>query len=335
MYAPLGARTVYSYMKGEPKESEFITDSAVYGNNKPIRWYALPGIRTSVNFTTDPAGSVKLAFNQMQQSLFMLNNTVSVAPNTQWKLADYYLKPARSNQVSLGVFRNFLNRSWEASMEVYYKHTTHFPEFRDGADFLKNTPMESMILQGIQKSYGVELSFKRNGKKLNGWLAYTFSRSLVEVNGGNAWYRINGGKTYPATHDIPHALNALINYSASRRLIFSSVVTYQSGRPVTYPLSVYFVDGIPYTEYSGRNEFKIPDYFRVDLSATVEGNLRKNKLLHNSLIFSVYNITGRNNAYSVYFRSESGILRSYKYSVIGVPVFTVTLLLKLGNYAAD
>ncbi len=332
---PLGPRTVYTYQDGEPLEARYIVDSVVYGNNQPLCWYSLPEIRTTLNFETDPGGSLKLAFNQMHQSIFMLTNTISVAPNTQWKLADYYLKPARSNQISLGVFRNYPNKGWEASLEIFYKHTRHFPEFRDGADFLDSAPMESIILQGIQKSYGIELSVKRNGKKLNGWVAYTFSRALVEVDGGNVWNSINDGKTYPANHDIPHALNTLINYSISRRFSLSSVITYQTGRPITYPLTAYYVNGVPYTDYSDRNKFNIPDYFRVDLSATLEGNLRKNKPFHNSLVFSIYNLTGRDNAYSVYYRNEYRSLNSYKYSVISVPIFTITLLVKLGNYASE
>jgi hypothetical protein len=224
---------------------------------------------------------------------------------------------------------------WETSVEVYYKLTDKFLEFKDGADFLSGNPTETMMLQGKQSSYGFELSVKRTGRKLNGWLAYTYSRSLVQIDGGESWNRINGGRVYPANYDIPHALNALINYSVTRRISLSSVLTYQTGRPITYPLSVYYVNSIAYTDYSDRNQYNIPDYFRTDLSATFEGSLRKNKLFHSSLVFSVYNLTGRKNAYSVYFKNEAGFLNSYKYSVIGVPIVTVTWLIKLGNYASE
>jgi len=293
-----------------PVDPRYVTDTMQYGNNERIRWYHYPELRIAINMETDANGSVKLAFNQMHQTTFMLTNTISVAPNTQWKLADYYLKPAGSKQVSLGVFRNLPKSGWEGSVEVYYKLTDHFPEFKDGADFLSSNPMETMMLQGKQTSYGVEVSVKRTGHKLGGWLAYTYSRSLVNVNGRDAWSRINGGRTYPANYDIPHAFNALINYAVTRRISLSSVVTYQTGRPITYPLSVYYVDGIAYTDYSARNQYNIPDYFRTDVSATIEGNLRKDKLFHSSLVFSVYNLTGRKNAYSVYFKNEGVFLNS-------------------------
>jgi hypothetical protein len=335
LYAPLGPKTVYTYIPGSPKDPRYLEDSILFTNNEPIRWYSSPEIRATINVKTDAEGSVKLAFNQMHQNIFMLNNTITVAPNTQWKLADYYLAPARSNQVSLGVFRNFSKAGWETSLECFYKHANKYPDFKDGVDFLDGTATESQILQGAQKSYGIEFFAKKSGRKISGWLSYTYSRSIVRINGGEAWNSINGGKGYPANYDIPHALNTMINYRFNRRLNISSVFAYQTGRPITYPLSVYYINDIPYTDYSSRNKFNIPDYFRMDLSATIEGSLRKNKLLHSSLVISVYNVTGRHNPYSVYFRTEEGKINSYKYSVIGVPFFTVTWLFKLGNYATE
>jgi len=322
-------------VEGLPVDTKYIEDTLHFGDNEPLKWYSNPEFRFSLNFVTDPGGSVKLAFNQMHQSIFQLSNTISVAPNTQWKMADYYLEPARGNQYSAGVFRNFPQRGWEASFEVFYKHLNHFPEFKDGADFLSSDGTETLMLQGKQRSYGMELWIKRNARKLTGWIAYTYSRSLVTVDGDNVWNSINGGKEYPSNYDIPHAFNALVNYNLNRRLSLSSVITYQSGRRITYPLSIYYVDGIPYTDYSARNQFSIPDYFRIDASVMYEGNLRKNKPVHSSLVFGVYNLTGRKNAYSVYFKPEYGAMKSYKYSVIGVPIFTVTWLIKLGNYASE
>jgi hypothetical protein len=157
----------------------------------------------------------------------------------------------------------------------------------------------------------------------------------VKVDGDQPWERINNGLAYPANYDIPHVLNTVVNYHFSRRITASGVVTYQTGRPVTYPVSIYYINDIPYLDYSARNEYRIPDYFRVDLSLTIEGNLKRNKFIHNSLVFSLYNLTGRDNPYSVYFKLVDGKIKSYQYSVIGVPVFTITWLFKLGNYASD
>jgi hypothetical protein len=233
------------------------------------------------------------------------------------------------------MFRTLPKNGLETSLEVYYKHTYNYPEFKDGADFLKNPLVETSVLQGKQKAYGIEFYIKRSGRKLEGWLSYTYSRSLIQVNGEHSWNKINNGETYPANYDVPHSLNVVLNYNLTRRVVFSSIITYQTGKPITYPESSYFIDGVPYLDYSKRNAYRIPYYFRTDFSMTVEGNLIKNKILHSSLILNLYNATGRMNPYSVYFLSENGRINSFLYSVIGVPIFTATWLFKLGNYASD
>jgi hypothetical protein len=258
-----------------------------------------------------------------------------VAPSTQWKLADYHLLPSKSSQVSLGVFRTLPQRGLEASVEVYFKRTTNYPEFKDGADFLVNTNVETAVLQGKQRAYGIEFFVKRSGRKLEGWLSYTYSRSIIKVDGLYSWEKINNGEAYPANYDIPNSLNIVLNYNLTRRIIFSSILTYQTGKPITYPESVYYINGAPYLDYSKRNAYHIPDYMRADFSLTLEGSLKKNKLIHSSLSLNLYNAMGRQNPYSVYFKTVNGRINSYKYSVIGVPIFTVTWLFKFGNYATD
>jgi hypothetical protein len=334
LYTPLGPKNVYTYSPDLPLDSRYIADSIQFGNNEAIKWYSEPDLRAAINFETDERGSVKLAFNQMHQNLFMLNNTIAVSPNAQWKLADYHLSPSKSNQLSLGVFRALVKSGIEFSAEVYYKRILNYPNFKDGANFLENPLVETTVLQGTQNSYGVEFFIKRSNRRLEGWMSYTYSRSIVEVNGDQSWNRINNGKVFPANYDVPHVFNLVLNYHLSRRITFSTIVTYQSGKPITYPVSVYYVDGVPIFDYSDRNAYRIPNYFRLDLSVTIEGSLRRNKFIHSSFNISVYNLTGRENPYAVYFKAEYGTINSYQYSVIGVPIPTVTWLFKLGNYAS-
>jgi hypothetical protein len=335
LFNPIGEETVYTYAPGGPKDTRYITDTLQYDPGQPIKWYFEPGIRAAVNFRTDENGSVKVAFNQMHQNIFMLNNTIALSPNTQWKMADYHIKPSACNQVSAGVFRNFPGWGWEASAELYYKYIRNATEFADGADFLGADPVETSVLQGNQNAYGIELMLRRSGRRLEGWLAYTWSHSIVKVDGEQPWEKINEGMAFPSNYDIPNVINTVVNYHFSRRVTASAILTYQTGKPVTYPVSIYYVNGIPVVDYAERNSYRIPDYFRMDLSMTIEGNLRRKKWLHNSVSFSVYNVTGRDNPYSVYFKLENGKIASYQYSVIGVPIFTVTWLFKLGNYASD
>jgi hypothetical protein len=278
---------------------------------------------------------VKFSFNQMQQYMFMLSNTIALAPNSQWKLADYYLKPSHSDQLSAGIFQEFANKGWEISAEVFGKKTAFYTEFKDGADFIASPQVESSVLQGDQTAYGIEAMIRKESGKLAGWLAYTWSRSIVKVDGLEEWNKINGGKSYPANFDIPHAFTAVGSYHFTRRFTLASNITYQTGRPITYPKSIYLINGISYLDYSTRNEYRIPDYFRIDLSLTVEGNLVKKKKIHSSWMINVYNLTGRRNAYSVFFDSKEGVILGNKYSVIGIPLVMATWQFKFGNYATD
>ncbi|MCK5823156.1 MAG: carboxypeptidase-like regulatory domain-containing protein [Bacteroidales bacterium] len=332
LYTPMGAKTIYTYRENGPKTQNSIIDSLKFGEYEVINWNSFPEIRAALNIKTDKNGAVKLAFNQMHQNLFMLNPTIAIAPNSQWKLADYYLKPAKSNQISLGIFRNFPRWDIESSTEIYYSQSKNSTEFKDGADFHNTALVETSVLQGKQHAYGVELMLKMHGKQLDGWLSYTYSRSLIKISGENDWDKINNGELYPTNYDIPNSFNAVLNYKIKKRIKASAVVTYQTGKPVTFPIASYFVDANSYIDYSKRNAYRIPNYFRVDLSLNIEGNLKRNKFLHSSWVFAIYNLTGRDNAYSVFFLSQKGRFNSYKYSVIGVPIFTATWVFKLGNY---
>ncbi len=332
LYAPLGEKKVYLYKEGVEKTKENIIDSLIFGDFEVINWNSFPEIRAAIHLKTDRNGALKFAFNQMHQNLFMLNTSIAIAPNSQWKLADYYLKPATGNQVSAGIFRNFPAINIESSVEIYYTKTSNFTEFKDGADFLNTAIIETSVLQGKQHAYGVELMVKKHGKYLYGWVSYTYSRSLIQISGNNHWDKINDGNTYPANFDIPHSFTTVINSKIKKRVTASAVINYQTGKPVTFPTSIYFVNNNSYIDYSARNAYRIPNYFRIDLSVNIEGNLKRSKFIHSSWSLGVYNLTGRDNAYSVFFTSENYFIKGYQYSVISVPIFTVSWIFKLGNY---
>jgi hypothetical protein len=336
IYNPLGPKSVYVYHDNQIINNQYITDTLHYSNNEVVNTYIIPEFRFSANYELSKMSSLKVAFTQMHQNLFMLNTTFSISPNSQYKMADYYLKPSKSNQVSVGYFKSFLRYGFESSLEAYYKNTNNYTEFKDGAEFLNAPNIEQDVLQGRQWSYGLEFMLKRSGDyRFTGWLAYTYSRAFVQIDGKEDWQIINNGKLYPSSYDIPHVISGLLNIKLSKRVSFSTTVNYQSGRPITYPTSIYYINGVTFVDYSDRNEYRIPSYFRVDASMTLEGSLRRNKFMHSSLVLSVYNITGRDNPYSVYFVPQYGGVKSYQYSVIAVPVFTATWIFKLGNFDAD
>jgi outer membrane receptor for ferric coprogen and ferric-rhodotorulic acid len=329
----LGPQDVYEYIPDSPLIRENIIDTTHYTNNQKIKSYTNPDFRLAAKYIINPNLSLKASFSQLHQYIFMLSNSIALSPTDKWKLSDKHIKPMKGTQYSLGVFSNFLKGKLELSIEAYYKQVAKLVEYKDGADLLVTKIVETEILQGDLDAYGIEFMLKKSTGRFNGWFNYTYSSSNVLVKGDDEFTSINFGKKYPANYDKPHALNLVMNYKLSRRLSISGNVVYATGRPITYPTAIYFQDGTQITNYSSRNEYRLPDYFRMDLAVNLEGNLRKHKLIHGSWSLSVYNVTGRRNAYSVYFKTEGGSIKGYKLSIFGAPVVSLTYNFKLGNYA--
>ena len=262
----------------------------------------------------------------------MLTNTIALSPTDKWKLVDNYIKPMSGEQYSAGFFSNSKNNKYEFSTEFYYKNVNRLVEYKDGANLIVNAVPETDVLQGKLGAYGVELMMKKKRGRINGWINYTYSRATVLVNGIGPEEKINLGKAYPANYDKPHALNFVFNYDFSHTFSIATNVVYATGRPITYPTGVYYQNSIPIINYSARNEYRIPDYFRMDLSINMEGNLRAKKRKHSSWSFSVYNLFGRDNPYSIYFKQEKGIIKGYKLSIFGSPIFSLSYNFKLGAY---
>ncbi|MCF8364855.1 MAG: TonB-dependent receptor [Bacteroidales bacterium] len=332
-FAYLGPNDVFKYRENASKIPENIIDTLHFSDNQIIKDYKGLDYRFGITYLINQDVSVKAGYNRMHQYIFMLSNTIAVSPTDKWKLSNYNIEPMRGDQFSLGFYSNFENQKYELSIEGYYKKTENLVEYKDGAELILNKYPEQDVLQGKLDAYGIELMLRKTSGKLNGWVNYTWSKSTVLVDNKITGEQNNFGIAYPANYDKPHSINVVANYKISKRVSFSGNVVYSTGRPITYPTSIYYQDGQPLLNYSLRNEYRIPDYFRMDASFKVEGNLRKRKWLHGSWIFSVYNITGRNNAYSVYFKSEEGYISGYKLSIFAVPIFSVTYDFKLGNYA--
>jgi hypothetical protein len=334
-YQGLGPKKVVQYSPNTAYDEKNIIDTISFGDGDRFINYHHPEFRFAVELNTGPHSSLKFSYTEMSQYLFMLSNTISIAPSDQWKLVDNYIKPPRSKQISSGYYIEFPALALSLSTEVYYKISQNIVEYKDGANFLSGINIETEILQGKQEAYGCEFMLSKTGGRLNGWLSYAYSRSKITVNGYYPWQKINNGETYPSNYDKPHVLNLVGNLHANRRFIFSSNLSYSSGRPNTMPQEIYYIDGSRYVEYSKRNDYRIPDYFRLDLSLTFEGNLKVKKPFHSSWMFSVYNATGRKNANSIYFNSVDGKILGYKYSIIGTRLYTITWNFKLGNYANE
>jgi len=334
-YAYMGPQTVYEYIPDNPAGPEFIDDTLNFSDGEIVSFYSGPEIRASATYLTGTNNSVKFSYNKTRQYLYMLSNTIALSPTDQWKLADYHIGPQSADQVSIGFYQDFNRKFLNFSAELYYKKAKDIVEYKDGASFISSPQIETEVLQGKQKAYGIELMMKKNAGKLSGWLTFTYSKSLISVDGEKYWEQINQGNWYPANYDIPVSLNAVMNLRANRRLSISSNLVYHTGRPITYPVTMFQLDDKQHISYSGRNEYRIPDYFRLDLSFNLEGNLKAKKLGHSYWMLNIYNLTGRNNAYSVFFKNEDGKINGYMMSIFSQPIITLSWNFKLGNYASD
>jgi hypothetical protein len=323
-YQYLGPRDVYQYSDEVSKSEQSIYDTLSFSRGKPIATYHGAEPRLSARYSIGRNSSVKLSYNRMRQYIQMLSNTTAIAPTDIWKLSDRYIKPQVGDQISAGFYQNIKGGSMEFSTEVYYKIMKNSLDYKDGATLLLNPHIETDALNARGKAYGLELMLKKPGGKLNGWVSYTYSRTFLKTISNNANELVNNGNYYKNNYDKPHAANFISNYKFNRRFNFSLNFTYSTGRPITIPLAKYQINGIERTFYSERNEFRIPDYFRTDVSINIEGNHKIRKLAHSSWTLAVYNLTGRANAYSVFFVTEGQEIKGYKLSVFARPIPTIT-----------
>lgn len=324
MYQYLGPKTVNEYLPDGPVNESTKTGETVYGDNEIIQTNHGPELRFSARYSLTDESSLKLSYNRMRQYIHMLSNTTSISPTDIWKLSDNYIKPQIGDQVSLGLYKNFKNNTIEGSIEGYYKTIENLLDYKSGAQLILNDLLEADIVSGFGKSYGIEFLLKKKTGKLNGWMSYTYSRALIKVEGDYVGETINNGEFYPTSFDKPHAFNLLSNWKFSRRFSISGNLTYSTGRPITYPVAKYYYNGAERLHYSERNQFRIPDYFRMDLSINLEGNHKVRKLNHSSWTFAIYNITGRDNAYSIYFVSTDGDVKGYQLSIFAEAIPTIT-----------
>ncbi len=331
----LGPSEVRTYTPGMPSVEENVNDTLNFGRGELSKAYAGLEPRLNLRYLLNDQASLKFSYNRGYQYLFILSNTVAMAPTDQWKLCDYHIAPQYLDQLSAGYYMDFPGIGLSSSVELYRKWGHDIVEYRDGASFRESPYVESVTLQGEQSAYGVETMIRRDAGGLNGWLSYTYARSYMQVDLGETGEQINGGKPYPSNFDRPHNLSLVLNYKRGRRVSLSGNLVYMTGRPSTYPVSVYYEYGVPYIHYSERNKYRIPDYFRIDVSMNIEGSLKKYKRFHSFWMIGVYNLTGRTNAYSVYFQNESGLIRGYKLSIFSQPIVTLSWNVRLGNYVRE
>ena len=319
-FGNFGPQTLPQYAAGEPFFPENIVGENSYGNGELIQSYLGPELRLSGRYALNNWSSIKAGINTMRQNIHLLSNSSVITPTDTWKLSDGFLKPQTGIQYALGYFRNLENNAIEFSGEVYYRTMNNVLDYRSGATLILNDRIEQDVLVTRGKAYGLELYLKKVTGRLNGSIAYTYSRSLLQTDASEQKEQINRAEWYPSNFDQPHNANLVLNYELSRRVNTTLAGKYSTGRPVTLPVAKFNYGGSERVYFADRNSFRIPDYFRLDLSVNLEGNHKVKKVAHGSWSAGVYNILGRDNAYSVYYVPEGGKLKGYQLSIFAEPI---------------
>jgi hypothetical protein len=317
VYNYLGPQSVNQYAPGIPRTVDDVVSTRTYGSGQIINTYSGPEYRISLRYQFSETFSLKGSYNTERQYIHMLSNTTAIAPTDIWKLSDPNILPQLGVQYSLGAYKNLKNNTIETSVEVYYKNIKNYLDYKSGAVLVLNHHIETDVINAKGKAYGIEFMVKKSTGKLNGWLSYTYSRTLLKQNDTTAGELINGGKYYPADYDQPNCATIVANYRVNHRFSISLNSTYSTGRPITLPIGLFYYYNSYRTLYSDRNAYRIPDYYRTDFSLNIDGNHRVHQVFHNSWTIGVYNVFGTKNPYSVYYISENGAVNGYKLSIFG------------------
>jgi hypothetical protein len=325
VFQRVGPGTQLQYAAGRPTADSNITDTLTYGRRNKLASYGGFEPRLFLTMILDMQSSIKFGYHRNRQFIHLVTNTTAVTPVDLWKLSDNYIRPNIADQFSAGYFRNNRDNSIESSAEGFYKLIRNSVDFKDGANLFLNEQVQEDLLQGTGYAYGAEFLVKKVKGNIKGWAAYTYSRSFLQIDGINSSEKVNNGELYPSNFDRPHDLKLFTDYRMTNRFTMSLNFNYATGRPITLPESFYVISGTTVANYSDRNTYRIPDYHRLDFSATLDGTLKKKKTAAASWTFGIYNLYGRKNPYSVFFkRNERGELESYRLAVIGRPFYSLT-----------
>ncbi|MDC3202300.1 TonB-dependent receptor [Schleiferiaceae bacterium] len=333
----IGARDVVNYTPtaNGTVRNDLITDTTSYASMEIIEAFeGLQGLepRLGINFKATENTAVKASYNRMRQYIHLISNTTSSLPIDTWRPAGRYIDPGTADQIALGWNRNFKDGEWQLSIETYYKSMRDLVDFKNGAQPTGVDNIEVALMTGRGRSYGLEVQLDKKIGQLTGWLAYTYSRSQLQVDLGatpEEW--INLGQWYSAAQDKPHDIAVVAAYAWKPNISFSGSFIYQTGKPYTYPEAKSEFEGIIYPFALSRNNSRTPAYHRLDLSMDIAIPNKKDNDLKGSWNIGVYNAYARKNAFSIFFEEElddngdpTGQTKATQLSIFATAIPTIT-----------
>jgi TonB dependent receptor/CarboxypepD_reg-like domain/TonB-dependent Receptor Plug Domain len=321
----LGPLDVRIYAEGESKDELSLRDTISIGKGKIVADYGGFEPRIGLQYSISKQSSVKFGYNVMRQYIQIVSNTTTPLPTSRWKTSDKYIRPQVSKLFTAGVFHNFKDNIYEVSLEGYYRLTNHILDYKPGADFILNQFPETELLAGKNRSYGIEMMVSKKKGDTRGWINYTYARSFNLVSEGDFFdQQVNFGQWYPSNFDRPHSFNSTLIFSQGKHHDFSFNFTYSTGRPYSVPNGFTQYENVVYPFFDVRNNARIPDYHRLDFAWTVYQPSMKDKRWKSHWTFTVYNIYGRKNAYSVFLRTQATTVNANKLIIFGAPIASLT-----------
>ena len=277
--------------------------------------------RISLSYTLDSESSVKASYTRLAQYLHLLSNTNSPTPLDVWTPSGTFIKPQLLDQYALGYFQNLKGGDYSVETEVFYKDIQNRIDYVDGANLIANDAIEQVILNGEARAYGLEFLLRKNIGKLQGWLAYTLSKSEQRTPGRNTIETgINNGAWYNTPYDKTHDFSVYGNYELNAKWSFNTNFVYQTGQPTNYPIGQYEFQGLTVPYYGLRNKERLPSYHRMDVSATLTPKKNQYRKLQGEWVFSLYNVYSRKNAASISFRrnQDTNVNEAVRTSIFGI-----------------
>ncbi len=293
LFNNIGPAALFTY-----NEDYLVTDSTTYQDGDFFNSYHGFEPRIAANYLLGERSSVKASYARTRQYLQMASNSTAGTPLDIWFPASPNVAPQLSDQVSVGYFRNFMDNRIETSVELYYKKMDNAIDFRDHAQLFLNPKLEGELRVGEATSYGAEFYFKYDFSRFSGWVSYTLSKTTRDIP------EINEGIPYPAPYDKPNDLAFVFSYDLSQRVSLGANWIYSTGVPFTLPTGRYEFSGNILPIYTGRNEYRLPDYHRLDVSVTIQGKKKPDKRWHGEWNISVYNAYARKNAWTLNFQQD-------------------------------
>lgn len=293
--------------------------------------------RLGINYKVSENAAIKMSYNRTRQYIHLISNTTSSLPIDTWRPSGTYISPGTADQIAAGFNRNFQDGVWQLSVEGYYKTMSNLVDYKNGAQPTGVDNIEVALMTGEGRSYGLEVQLDKKVGKLTGWLAYTWSRSEMRVPMGNTpdeW--INMGQWYAAAQDKPHDLAIVGSYQITKNWSASANFIYQTGKPFTYPEARGEFEGITYPFALSRNNSRTPVYHRLDLSMDYSiAKKNPTQKWQSSWNLGVYNVYGRDNAFSVYFQEvldsngdPTGETKATQLSIFAAPIPMLTYNIK-------